>query len=154
MKEIRIGAAAWGFRELTLPQQLDLVRRLGLVSLELGIANTPADVQTDADVRLLEQVKKEYEAFGISLDTAATGNDFTLEDGNAAAEDIGKLKRVIDICSFLGVETLRIFAGFTPYREVDETRFSRMIDALNTVARYGKEHGVVTAMETLSLIHI
>ena len=132
MKEIRIGAAAWGFRELTLPQQLDLVRRLGLVSLELGIANSPADVQTDADVRLLEQVKKEYEAFGISLDTAATGNDFTLKDGNAAAEDIGKLKRVIDICSFL----------------VDETRFSRMIDALNTVARYGKEHGVVTAMET------
>ena len=59
----RIGAAAWGFRELTLPQQLDLVRRLGLVSLELGIANSPADVQTDADVRLLEQVKKEYEAF-------------------------------------------------------------------------------------------
>ena len=48
MKEIRIGAAAWGFRELTLPQQLDLARSLGLVSLELGIANSPADVQTDA----------------------------------------------------------------------------------------------------------
>ena len=128
-------------------KQLDLARRLGLVSLELGIANSPADVQTDADVRLLEQIKKEYEAFGISLDTAATGNDFTLEDGNAAAEDIGKIKMVIDICSFLGVETPRIFAGFTPYREVDETRFS-----YDRCVKHGspvwKGAWRVTAMET------
>ncbi len=92
MKEIRIGAAAWGFRELTLPQQLDLVRRLGLVSLELGIANSPADVQTDADVRLLEQVKKEYEAFGISLDTAATGNDLRLKTGTRQRRISGSLR--------------------------------------------------------------
>lgn len=148
MEKMKIGAAAWGFRELELSQRLQMVKRIGLTSLELGIANSPNDIQTNADVQMLEQIKKRYEFFGISLDFAAAGNDFTLEDEGAVTTDIIKIKRVIEICSFLGIKVLRIFAGFSPVEEVDSRRFAGLIDALNLVTWYGKEHGVTIAMET------
>lgn len=148
MKEITIGAASWGFRELALPGQLDLVKGLGLDSLELGIANGENDIQMDEDVSRLEQVKKEYASRGLSLLTAATGNDFTVADEAVVRADVAKVRQAIDICAFLGVKSLRIFAGFSPYQEVEERRFGVMIDALNQVAEYGRKHGVMAAVET------
>lgn len=148
MKEIRIGAAGWGFREMDVPRQLDVVKELGLHSLELGIANAPKDVREDAAVEVLEQIRSAYVQRGISLEFAATGNDFTLAEEALVEADVKKVLRVVDICSFLGIRCLRIFAGFSPYGEVDEMRFQRMIRALNLVTRYGKDQGVTAAVET------
>lgn len=138
------GNAAWGFRELPLEEQLRITAGMGLSVLELGIANAPRDLPADADSGKLAEVKALYEKYNIQLLCAAAGNDFT----NNSREDVGKIKKVIDICARLGVKYLRIFAGFSAAAEVTGKRRDIMIDCLREVAAYATEQGVVAAVET------
>ena len=81
MEKCEIGAAAWGFRELDLEEQLKLCQRLGFSSLELGIANAPKDVPLDATDEEIQKVRELYQKYQMPLWCAATGNDFTVAQG-------------------------------------------------------------------------
>jgi len=107
---MQFGNASWGFRETPLEKQLEITSDMGLETLELGIANAPNDLPLDVTDKELENVKKLFKKYNVKLLCAATGNDFT--EGNDG--DTDKIKRVTDICAFLGVKYLRIFAGFSP----------------------------------------
>lgn len=144
----RIGAAAWGFRELSLEEQLKLCKKLGFSCLELGIANAPRDVPVDAAEEQLKEIVKLYQSYGIELTCAATGNDFTLLDAEEIKEQVEKVKKAIDICKTAGILYLRIFAGFSPVYEVIGERWEYMIQALNEAAAYAESQGVVLAIET------
>lgn len=143
-----LGTAAWGFREMELVKQLSCVKELGGRIHELGIANGSMDVPADADGNRLAMVKDLYQSFGIRLLCAATGNDFTLVEGDMVRRDVDKVKKVINICEGIGVKYLRVFAGFSPVEEVTGKRWERMIAALNEVAAYAKEWGVILGIET------
>lgn len=143
-----IGAAAWGFRELPLEQQLKICRDLGCESLELGIANAPGDVPLDSSEEEINIIKTLYEKYDMKLFCGATGNDFSSGDEEEIREQIDKVKRAVDLCRKLGIAYLRIFAGFSPAAEVSGERWERMILAINETASYAKEQGVTLAIET------
>lgn len=138
------GNASWGFRETPLEKQLEITSGMGLELLELGIANAPADLPLDASDSELENVKNLYKKYNIKLLCAATGNDFT----NGVKDDVDKIKKVVDMCEKLGVKYLRIFAGFTPVKEVVGEKWQTMIECLNSVYDYAKDTGVVLTVET------
>ena len=137
------GNASWGLREEPLENQLKITADMGLSLLELGIANAPKDLPLGADDAELERVKDLYRKYGVSLDCAATGNDFT-----ASCDDVEKIKKVIGMCRKLGVKILRIFAGFTPYAEVVGDKWDSMVSCLNEVYDYAKGTGVTLTVET------
>lgn len=138
------GNASWGFRETPLEKQLEITAGMGLGLLELGIANAPADLPLGASDAELCEVKRLFERYGVSLECAATGNDFT----NGDKSDVEKLKGVIDICESLKIKYLRIFAGFSPVDEVTGSRWRIMTDCLNEVYSYAAPKGVVPVVET------
>ena len=145
------GNAAWGLRETPLEEQLRITRDMGLKVLELGIANAPADVPMDVTDEELEKIKGLAAVHGIELMCAATGNDFTVGDGDdftVTAENVRKVKRVIDICEKLGIRYLRIFAGFTALTEVTKNVYQRMLDALRAVCEYAEEKKIIPVIET------
>lgn len=144
----RIGAAAWGFRDLMLEDQLIICNKLGFSCLELGIANACNDIPLDVTDVALKEVVELYQKYGIHLVCAATGNDFTLSNLYEIKENVDKVKRVIDICESIGVLFLRIFAGFSPVEEVIGERWEHMVLALNEVADYARERNVTIAIET------
>lgn len=148
MKRNMFGTASWGFRERELKEQLACVRRLGLGIHELDIENAPGDLPADADEEQLAEVRRLYESYGIRLFCAATGNDFTLAEELQVGEKVEKVKKVIAACGKMGVRYLRIFAGFSPYGEVTDIRWERMINALNETAECAKGVGVVLCVET------
>lgn len=139
---MRFGNASWGFRETALEDQLRITHQMGLSLLELGIANAPNDLPLSITDEEIEEVKRLFGKYEVELFCAATGNDFTY--GNA--DDLPKLKRVVDICEKLGIKILRIFAGFSPVEEVVEERWECMIRCLTEIADYSKN--VVLAIET------
>lgn len=141
--KLKFGNASWGFRETPLEEQMRITRDMGLSVLELGIANAPMDVPLDVTTDRLDEIRALAEHYQINLVCAATGDDFT-----SGPEDIDKVKRVIDICSYLGVRYLRIFAGFTALSDVTEEMFGSMCASLNTVCRYAKEKNVTPVIET------
>ena len=144
----QLGAAAWGFRELQTEEQLILCKKLGLIFLELGIANAPKDIPLDATVDELKEIKELYQKYGILLSMAATGNDFTLSSEKEVHKEVLKIKKVIEICSLLGIKYLRIFAGFSHAEEVIGTRYKIMIKAITEVAEYARIKSVILAIET------
>lgn len=140
-----IGSAAWGFRELKLPEQLALAKKLGMACHELGIANAETDIPLDASGEALEEVKALYRAYDIGLLCAATGNDFT---GPDAWEQVEKVRKVIRMCARLGIKMLRIFTGFTPLEDMDSQKWKTLEDCLADVARAAGEQGVALCVET------
>lgn len=142
-----VGAAAWGFRELPLEEQLRICKNLGFESLELGIANAPMDLPADAGEKEIQKVVQAYRDYGIKLWCGATGNDFTVDVPQIPLE-IEKVKKVICICEKANIKYLRIFAGFTPVKEVTGVRWERMIEAINEAADFAGVHQVVLAIET------
>lgn len=145
---IKTGAAAWGMRELALEEQLKMCRELKLINLELGIANAPKDLPEDASDEQICEVVELYQKNGITLNCAATGNDFTVNDQQEIRLQIEKIKKVITICQKAGIRYLRIFAGFSPAKEVTGARWEHMIEALNETALYAQKNHVVLAVET------
>ncbi len=141
---MKFGNAAWGFRETPLEEQLQITKNMGLSVLELGIANAPNDIPLEVGKADLDEVKRLYNAYGIELLCAATGNDFT----NGNKDDVVKIKRVVDICRELGVKILRIFAGFSHGEEVVGERWSTMIEALMECTEYAERAGVTLTVET------
>lgn len=141
---MNFGNASWGFRETPLEEQLKITRYMGLNVLELGIANAENDIPLDADNTDLENVVRLFEKYGIDLLCAATGNDFS----NGTKDDVPKLKRVIDICKFLGMKYLRIFAGFSPVEDVIGNRWDTMIECLKEVGVYAEKQKITLTIET------
>lgn len=140
---MKFGNAAWGFRETPLCEQFEITKEMGLDAIEIGIANAPGDIPLDVSDALLDNIKVLSEEYGVKMVAAATGNDFTVGDG-----DLDKVKKVIDICQKLGIKFLRIFAGFTAVSDVTEDAFATMLSALAQVCDYAQEKGVVPVIET------
>ena len=137
------GNAAWGFRETPLEEQFKITADMGLDVIEIGIANAPADIALDATDAELDKVKVLSEKYGVKMLCAATGDDFT-----AGADDVEKVKKVIDICDKLGIKYLRIFAGFMPLADVTESVFEMMMDSLTKVCNYAKDKDIIPVIET------
>lgn len=57
------GNASWGFRELELEEQLKITAEMNLSVLELGIANAPKDLPSDASDSEIENVKNLYKKY-------------------------------------------------------------------------------------------
>lgn len=141
---MKLGNAAWGLREMTFKEQLALTKRMGLTILEVGIANAPLDISLEISKKELDRIAAEAADSGIELLCGATGDDF-MQNG---AKDLDKVKRVIDICQYLKIKYLRIFAGFTPMEEQTEENYRYMAAALREVCVYAEEKNVIPAMET------
>ncbi len=143
---MRLGNAAWGLRETPLERQLAITAGMGLDLLELSIAGYDKDfLQLDATPERIRQARAWFEAAGISPECGCTGNDFT---GDDAAEQLVKVKKVIDIAAAAGVKLLRIFAGFSSDSVVYGARLETMLACLREAACYGASKGVTLAVET------
>ena len=143
---MQFGNAAWGLRETPLEDQLKLTSAMGLRLLELSIAGYDKDyLQTDATAGQIAEVRELFSRYGIALDCACTGNDFTGEDADL---QLAKVKTVIGICGQLGVKALRIFAGFQSDSAVIGARFDHMLECLSAAAECARQHNVVLAVET------
>ncbi len=146
---MRLGTAAWGMREMPLEKQLELTRSLGLKDMELSIAGYDKDfLQEKPSDEDLATVKKLFSEYGINLEYACTGNDFTNADPAKNLEALAKVKRVIDTASRLGIRQLRIFAGFNSDSVMYGERFDQMIACLKEAGAFAKARQVILAIET------
>lgn len=143
---MRYGNAAWGLRETPLEKQLAITRDMGVDLLELSIAGYDKDfLQVGAPDAQIAQVRDWFAQYGVKLECACTGNDFT---GDDCAEQVAKVKAVIAIAAKLGIKYLRIFAGFSSDSVVIGRRAERMLAALREVNAAAQAAKVVLVVET------
>ena len=143
----QIGLACWGMRELPLSEQVALCKKLHAFTMELDIANAAGGLSLDAGEEDLQNVRTLFEKAGLPLAWVATGNDFTLPDRRSLLRDADKVCRAIDICQRLQIAHLRIFAGFSPAKEVRGERWDGLIWALGFCAKHARRAGVQLCLE-------
>ncbi len=143
---MELGLAAWGLRETPVEKQLALAKRLRVKYVEFSIANYDKDaLQLHPKKAQIKAIRELYEKYGISLDCACTGDDFT---GDDVAQQVTKVKDVIDTAAALGVKFLRVFAGFGSDSVVVGARYDAMLDALVQVNGHAQAAGVELVVET------
>lgn len=89
-------------------------------------------------------------AHQLGLDISGTGvrNDFTNPDENKRREDIRLVKNWIECAAKLGAPVIRIFSGAEiPAGHSWDEVAAWMIKDMKECAAYGKEHGVIVAMQ-------
>ena len=146
---MKIGNAAWGFRETAIEKQLAITRDMGLELLELSIAGYPTnELQLDSSAGDIQKIKALFKQYGISSECAAAGNDFTMPDEKKCRIEVEKLCRVIDMASVVDSKLIRIFAGFSPAAEVTGMRWKTMISCIRESAAYASKCGIKLALET------
>lgn len=148
MEKCWIGAAAWGFRDLSLEDQLQTAKELGFQSLELGLSNAPRDISEDAGEDEIRSVKEAYTRFGMKLFAGATGDELSSGNKEELEAQKIKLKKVIYQCSLIGIPYLRIFTGFTKNVDMNEEKWEFMTSAVNELAEFAKKNNVKLAIET------
>ena len=89
-------------------------------------------------------------AFYLGLDISGTGvrNEFATPDPERRAADIELVRAWIEVAAKLGSPNLRIFAGKSEHGGYSrEQVFEWMARDIQTCCEYGKEHGVVIALQ-------
>lgn len=89
-------------------------------------------------------------AHRLGLDISGTGvkNDFTNPGENKRKEDIRLVKNWIEVASKLGAPVIRIFSGLeVPAGHTWDEVAGWMVKDMKECAAYGKEHGVIVAMQ-------
>jgi sugar phosphate isomerase/epimerase len=151
--KLRLSLNAYSFNDLlrngsmSLDDLLDFCAANDFDAVDLTGYYFPGYPAVPADEYIFHLKQK---AFRLGLDISGTGvkNDFTYTDENKRKEDIGLVKRWIDVAAKLGAPVIRIFAGLDipaghSWNEVAEW----MIRDLKECAGYGKSRGVLVAMQ-------
>lgn len=147
---MKLGCASWGFRELDLEEYFRIAAALGLEYLEVECFNEeeaprhiPSDFTPEDMIRLQAKAKEK----NVEIVSFAGGNDFTVTDKAAIANDIARIKRMIDLAKVGKVEVIRVFAGWIEEKKAGETTYAQVINALKETGRYALKKGVILALE-------
>ncbi|MBD3293246.1 MAG: TIM barrel protein [Armatimonadia bacterium] len=145
MTDIKLACAAWGFREMSLPEYFEAVKEMGIDYVEVNLGpNSPGHLAFDASDGDLDRALQAAEDAGVQIVALAGGNNFAADDLDA---EIAKVNRQIEMCEALGAEVLRIFAGWVGAADYTDATFERVSDGLEQVGKHAGAHGVMVAME-------
>ncbi len=150
---LKISLNAFSFNEplrnksITLDELLDFCAINNFDAVDLtgyyfpGYPNVPPDDYIYALKR---------KAFLLGLDISGTGvrNDFSNADENKRKEDITLVKKWIEVAQKLGAPVIRIFSGSQiPPGYSWEQVMTWMIKDINECVAYGRQHGVIVAIQ-------
>lgn len=150
---VKLGLNAYSFdkplREgrTTLEQLVDFCAKNSIDALDATGYYFPGYPQVPSDETLYRLKRKAY-VNGVAISFTAVRNDFTLPDRAARRKEVQHVKDWIVAASKLGAPMIRVFtgpdqvAGYS-YEQVVEW----MIPDFRECADFGREHGVVVALQ-------
>jgi sugar phosphate isomerase/epimerase len=131
---------------LSVDDVLAFCARHGIGALDLtgyyikGYPTVPDDAE-------LFRIKRRAFVNGVALSGTGVRNDFTLPDETARREQVQLVESWIVAAQKLGAPTLRVFAGAPMSGPGREAAFLRVVEGLRRCADFGRDHGVVIAIQ-------
>ena len=149
MASLTLGCGEWGFRNRAIPEWMALATSLGFRHLEFGIGGgwpgRLPETPTAADVANFRRLAERH---GVTTRYCCLENDFTKADAAEHDAQVRKVMAQLRPAADCGAEVVRLFAGFTPAEQVNETIWKRLLDALATCAETANRRGMTLAIET------
>lgn len=145
---VKFACAAWGYRELEIPEYFRLAANLGIESVEVNVdSTTPKHLLDSCSDEEVDRVARWADEIGVRVVCIAANNDFTLMDKSDLEEQIQKVQRFVDIAKRLKAEVVRIFTGDSVRDNISSEVLNRLHYAFNVVGDYAQEQGIKLAIE-------
>ncbi len=148
-RPLRVGCGEWGFRNLPMREHFEIAAGFGFAELEFGIGGGQPgrlpEQPTAADIAAFRRLAA---ASGIATPGCCIENDFTLPDAAAHAAAVRKAIEQSRVAAACGARQVRFFAGFTPYAEMTDAIWRRLVEALVACDRELEAFGLAMAIET------
>ena len=94
------------------------------------------------------QLKRKAHRLGIAVSGTGIRTDFVEADKTIRAKDVELTRRWIEVAAKLGAPVIRIFSGkAVPATVSRETATNWLLDDIKTCVDYGKQHGVIVAVQ-------
>lgn len=148
-KQQKLACAAWGFRELEIPEYFSVAANLGIELVEVNVdRRTPKHLLDSCSNEAVDRVAHWADEFGVRVICVAADNDFTVVDASDLEEQIQKIQRYVDIAKRLGAEVVRVFTdGDAANENLSSEVLKRLHYAFNRAGDYAEEHGIKLAIE-------
>lgn len=132
---------------MTISDLLDYCARIGFDGVDLTGYYFPGYPAIPTDEFIYEVKKKAYR-LGLGISGTGVRNDFTWSDSSKRAEEKKLVKEWIVVASKIGAPIIRIFAGTLSKENFKwEEKLKWIVDDINECAVFGKEHGVMLALQ-------
>jgi len=146
VKNIKLGLAGWGFRQMTLREYFDAASRLGLPLVELNCrADIPNHAWVDFDKQDITEVMDCATDLGIKIVALSANNDFTPSDPAQLNSQAAQLRRVIELAHEFGARFVRVIVG--PASEISPSVRETAVRKLQEASQFAEGFGVILALE-------
>jgi sugar phosphate isomerase/epimerase len=146
---LRVGCGEWGFRNLPMREHFAIAAEFGFCELEFGIGGgQPGRLPEEPTAADVVAFRRLVDSSGIATPGCCIENDFTLPDPAAHAAAVGKAIAQARAAAACGARQVRFFAGFTPYADMTEAIWGRLLEAIVACDRELERLGLTMAIET------
>ena len=148
-RPLRVGCGEWGFRNLPMREHFEIAAGFGFEELEFGIGGgQPGRLPEQPTAADIAEFRGLAAASGIATPGCCIENDFTLSDPDAHTATVNKAIEQSRAAAACGARQVRFFAGFTPYLEMTDAIWKRLIEAIVACDRELEKLGLAMAIET------
>ena len=148
LKSPQYACAAWGWRELEVPDYFNHATQLGFTALEVNAhSQTPKHLLNNLSEEAVEKVRFWAEDGSVEIACVAADNDFTVTNAADLEAEIRKVCRCVDIAKKLQTKLIRVFAGGENQDCLSPEILQQLHTAFNCVGNYAETHGITIAIE-------
>jgi sugar phosphate isomerase/epimerase len=153
---LRLSLAAYSFRKylagdkgqpatMTLEDFIDFAAQHDLDAVELTRYYFPKSDKQDP--KYLARLKTRCTRLGLDISGTAVNNEFTNPDDAALTKALDMVKEWIQVTSFLGGKTVRIFSGGVHKGDTEDKARARCVETIQKACDHAAEFGVFLALE-------
>ena len=143
-----LGCAAWGWREIEIPEYFQWMANQGIRAVEVNAhPRAPKHLLHDGDDEVVSQIATWAQSAGVDIICIAGRNNFTLSDPNDLEKEIQRAERFVDIAQQLGAKFVRLLSGDHRNDYILPDVFPRLHYAFNKVGDYAEARGIKIAIE-------
>nr|MDZ8019815.1 sugar phosphate isomerase/epimerase family protein [Nostoc sp. SerVER01] len=143
-----IACAAWGWREVEIPEYFRWISNQGIRSVEVNAhPQAPKHLLNDGDDESVSKIATWAQEAGVDIICIAGRNNFTIPEEAALKEEIQRVERFVDIAQQLGAKFVRLLSGDHRNDHILPDVFPRLHYAFNRIGDYAEERGIKITIE-------
>jgi 3-oxoisoapionate decarboxylase len=143
-----IACAAWGWREVEIPEYFHWISKQGIRSVEVNAhPQAPKHLLDDGDDESVTKIATWAEEAGVDIICIAGRNNFTIPEEAALEKEIQRVERFIGIAKQLGAKFVRLLSGDHRNDYILAEVYPRLHYAFNKIGDYAEQRGIKITIE-------
>ena len=144
----KLGCAAWGWREVDIPEYFHWIGNQGIRLVEVNAhPGAPKHLLDGGDAESVSKIAAWAKSAEVEIICIAARNNFTIPDKADLEKEIQRVRRFVDFAKQLGAKFVRLLSGDHRNDYLLPEVFPRLHYAFNQIGDYAQEQGIKITIE-------